>query len=138
MLTWIKMLPIELDEVTEYLDPHTPIGPGEKIIGTATEDLKKLYTLWMSKEKTIEENKIRAKFSKTQDEREEAIMLILKDMEVAECLMRLFWIAIKDEFDLWKTDSMTGIRTGYIVVTSNPRGTSKDLKDLWDLFFGKH
>ena len=134
MLTWLKMLPMELDSITEYLNPGTPIDYKDKIIGTASNDLKKLYTLWRLKEKEAEQNKIDIKFGKSQEERTESIIFLRKNMEIFESLRGLFWIAVKDEFDLWKVEASVGIRSGFTVVTTDRYPE----ENIMDILFGRY
>ena len=132
MLTWIKMLPMELDSVTELLDPAVPIGPGETAIGPVSDDIKKLYTLWKMKVKQALQYGLDAEFARTDRERKEIRLLSLESQERASCLEFLFWIALKDELDCWKHPGTVGIRAGFIAVISEQK-----FPGLLDMLFGK-
>jgi len=133
MLTFLKMLPIEIEEITEYLDPMTPVGYKEKIVGVASNDIKRLYTIWKLREKAADESAIEAKFARSLEDQLAAVISLNKNLELTEFLGKLFWISLKDELNLWKESKSIGIRSGYTVVLSELPNT-KDL--LRDLFFG--
>ena len=133
MLVFLKMLPIELEEITEYIDPITPIGYKERAVGTASNDLKKLYTIWKLREKITDQNAVEVKYSRSLEDQLTGVISLNKNMEITEFLSRLFWISLKDEFDLWKEDKRIGIRSGYTIVVIELPDTGDILRDM---FFG--
>jgi len=131
MSTWLKLLPVELGEITEkeYIEPQEELDPQKfHIVGEMTDDLKRLYTLWLVLSKERDECALTAKYAK--DEREEKLN-IAKYAELEEktdVVKRIFWISLRDEFGLWnKLDGIrVGVSKGFKVVWAErpPRGRS--------------
>jgi len=121
--TLLGMLPLELQEITEYIEPNSPVERNETVIGHMTDDHKKLYTLWLETDKWLAELKLEFQFRrrKEDDERRALVGQLLSKSKV---LKLLFWAAISDEFGLWGHDITTGVREGYTVVEfkDEPKG----------------
>lgn len=114
MSTWIKLLPLEINEIKpdDYIEPAFPLEKRDHEVGAMTDELKKLYTLWRLVEKEAAQTYIEFKYSKTHDD-----SILMKSVELrdkSEILKELFWVSLKDEFKLWAKD--VGVRKGYIVV----------------------
>lgn len=125
MSTLLGMLPLELQLITDYIEPKNPVEKNETVIGQMTDDHKKLYTLWLSTDKRIAELALEHRFGKLDDEQNALVHQLYSKSKV---LKLLFWTAINDEFNIWAHDETTGVREGYTVVEF------KDEPKLPDLF----
>lgn len=130
MNTFIKMLPIELSEVTDYLEPSSEPGTDDHKVGTMSEDLKKLYTLWNHTMKSAGMMALERKFGKV-DNKEEYTASLDELAARAEILKLLFWFAVKAEHDLWGRENI-GVRRGFVVVWSDPEPGEDLFRRLFD------
>lgn len=110
----MKLLPLEVDQVTEFIEPTEAVQDGEHVVGVVPESLKKLYTLSLLKQKAKDEAMLEAKYASG----ELAERLSTEAHELngkAHVLMELFRIALSDEFGLWDKPS-AALRVGWQVV----------------------
>lgn len=129
MSTFLKLLPLELQDVKEFFEVSFEVKKDDNIVGTASDDLKRLYTLWQQKERMKDELKIKQQYEKISDREKyatEASQLGSK----ADAIRDLFWIGVNDEFNLWDKANV-GIRKDYIVIYSD-----KKARTLGDLLGG--
>lgn len=113
MNTWFKLLPLELQEVSELLEPTEEVERGETVIGVVSEELKKLYTLWQSLRKSAELLEIELKYRKSTN----AELGKISELRAkARALGYLFWIGACDELQLWGNPGQSGVRAGWQVV----------------------
>jgi hypothetical protein len=120
MSTFIKMIPLELQDVDHYFEPKFELIDGDHVVGVMSADLKKLFTLGQQYALRVEELKIKYRFS---DENSEDIQAKINELSSkTDALRTLFWIAVSDEFSLWNRAS-TGVRRGYQVVWSDVKDT---------------
>ena len=112
MSTWIKLLPLELNDISAFIEPTDKTKKGEKVVGAMSTSLKQLFTLWMSTERAAAETMLDIKYSGVTAEKK-AKMGEMR--EKANALQSIFWIAVKDELSLWGGDTI-GARTGYQIV----------------------
>ena len=117
MNTFIEMLPLELREVTDYIEPNTEFGSNDYDVGVMSEDLKKLYTLWTCTMKSAAHMKADSMFGRV-DNKEECDARLDELVERVELLARLFWFTVKAEHNLWGKNSV-GVRKGFTVVWSD-------------------
>jgi len=116
MTTWLKLLPMELEEIEELIEPPLEFNPQtERKIGEMSEDLKKLYTLWQNLEKEFAQQIVQARFARNERERKLTYLKLNETKERAEVLQRLFWISVRDEFKLWEEDTIA-VRKGFLIV----------------------
>ena len=134
MSTWLKLLPLELSEITEYVEPQTELDPQKfHVLGEMTEDLKKLYTLWFTLAKQKDEYLLAARYAK--DEKEEKLNLTraIELGEKTEVVKQIFWISLRDEFNLWNKlvidEVMIGVSKGFKVVWSERPSGPRNLLD---------
>jgi len=128
--TWLSTLLLELNETTDYLEPRQEIGSNDHVVGDMNELMKKLYTVYMSMAKQASMLKVELGFSDNEETRLQAFRLI----DRATILQKLFWLIVKDVFNLWDKES-TGVRAGFKVVWSDSSPTMT-LKDLFGNMFG--
>lgn len=115
MNTWLKLLPreLELQELSELIEPTDEIKEGEKVIGTVSDELKKLHTLWKAMKKSADLLTVELEYKKAADqERGKVFELQYK----ARALEILFWVGVHDELGLWSHPESCGIRVGWQVV----------------------
>ena len=118
MSTWFKLLPFELTEVTAFMEPIEEVKPGETPVGTVSDDLKKLYTLWRNLKKEADLLAVEFEYRKFTDE-ERGKISELKSK--ARALEMIFWIGTYDELHLWShTAFQPDIRIGWQVVEIKP------------------
>lgn len=133
--TWFDLLQSELELIGEedLIDPGEPIGNQEEIIGEMTLKQKKLYTLVEKMSKELDELVVEAKYA-PYEKRDNYIVQIEELREKLKVLVDLFYISIKDHFDLWekmpkwaeKNVIGIGLRTGFKVVKIKGKGSLAD------------
>ena len=113
MNTWLKLLPLEIQEVDALIEPTDEIGEGEIVAGVVSDELKKLWSLCNSLKKSTELMSIELKYTKdTTEERARVAELMAK----ARALEMIFWIGALDELQLWGHPEQCGLRVGWKVV----------------------
>jgi len=120
MTTWLRLLPLELDEVKEeeLVEPRSPMDSAkDSEVGEASMDLKKLYTLWMRAEKEMHQIMFKLRFEVDDPlvGLEEAKSILRKLSDESDALKAIFWVSVKEEHNLWDKPSI-GIRKGWKIV----------------------
>ena len=113
MITWLKLLPLEIQEVDVLIEPTDEVKEGETIVGTISDDLKKLWTLCRSMKKSAELLSIEVKYKQADAEATGKVSELLTK---ARALEMIFWIGIFDELQLWGHPEQPGLRVGWQVV----------------------
>jgi len=123
MNTFIKLLPLELSEVKEFLEPNSELSKDDHEAGVMSEDLRKLYTLWNNTMKSEALIAAERKFGRVDNEEEYDAKLeeLVDRMGILE---RLFWFSVKVEHNLWGKN--IGVRKGFIVVWSDREPSFED------------
>lgn len=119
MSIWLKAIESEIDkqDIDNLFEPTEEVGDRDHVVGLLENDLKKLfsYTQLLTKQMTNESIKIESEAHK---EREEFYkQQFFKIAAQKKVLMEVFWISVKDAFDLWGKSSI-GIRKGWKIVWS--------------------
>lgn len=114
MSIFLKLLPLELDQITEFIEPHDPVGEAEHVVGVVSDDLKKLYTLHILKAKAKDEAVVEAKYA-SPDLRQSLTARADELNGKAHVLWELFRVALNDEFELWDKPAV-GVRVRWQVV----------------------
>jgi|SRR3989344_2526532 len=112
---WIESLPKELDEIKEFIDPTVEIESNDIVVGDATNEMKRLYTLSRKYEEIFTRMAVEARYAKNENEQIKAIKKATEANQKRETLLEIFWICIKDYFELWGKNSV-GIRKGYKII----------------------
>jgi hypothetical protein len=114
MSTWFKMLNMELDEITEYVDDGAPKKENETVIGEMSDEHKKLYTLWRRMQHAAD---IKATdLNYTSHDKRPALILEAAELGMkAETLQKILWTAIGEDLHTWDKQNLS-IRQGWIVV----------------------
>jgi len=113
MSTWLKLLPLEIQDVNDLIEPTEEIKAGETVAGVVSEELKKTWTLSRSFKKSAELLEVQMKYTKaSEEERGKFVELMYK----ARALEMIFWIAVHDELQLWGHPERCALRIGWQVV----------------------
>ena len=116
-MSWLKILPMELENIDakELDEPGEEVDPrSDVVVGEASDDLKRIYTLTEKLQEAGVRYSVDARFSKDNNLRSDAEKKVYELHDKLEALMRIFWITLKDDFNLWGKDSV-GIRKGWKV-----------------------
>ncbi len=120
MSSWLKLLPLEMQDVVDLVEPTEELKEGETVVGVISEDLRKVYTLWQTMEKQSEILAVEIKYTKESDQNR-AKLFEMKTK--AKGLEMIFWIGAMDELGLWGHVEQRGIRTGWKIVEYPRQGT---------------
>ena len=112
-MTFLRMLPLELSEVAELMEPTVEIKEGETVAGEVSAESKKLWTLFTALKKAAEQMALESKYTKTSDEYRASIT---EKTAKAKALEVLFWIGVIDELELWGHPDQCALRVGWQVV----------------------
>ena len=126
MTTWLKLLPLELQEITDFMDPPQKLCEGDNIVGVMSDDLKRLYTLWMLIDKEAEQAKLDYRFSHKLEDEYRALEYTSK----SQALRCIFWVCLDEEFNLWSKD-ISGIRKGWQVCWTDKSNYKSPFTDLF-------
>jgi len=135
IMSWLKILSIELSSIDakEFIEPNTEVDlRSDVVVGDADDELKRVYALTEKLQEAAARYSIDARFSKDNRLRSDAEKKAYELRKKVEILMEIFWITLKDKFDLWDKNSV-GIRKGWKVVYSKenlPRTFLDILKNL--------
>lgn len=136
MSTFLKLLPLELQDVKEYHEPEGELGSNDHIVGEASEDIRKLFTYGKNLQKRYVTLEMEMKLTDNLSKRGELETQHQEFQAKARVISQLFWIAVRDEFSLWDKPDV-GIRQGYQVVwideEQKPPTPGTSLKDLLGL-----
>ena len=119
-MSWLKMLAMELSsiDIKEIIEPNEEVDPRlDVVVGEASDDLKRIYTLVNKLQEAGARYSIDARFSRDNSLRADAKKKMQELKDKIETLMKIFWIVLKDDFDLWDKD-IVGIRKGWKVTYS--------------------
>ena len=94
------------------VEPDAKAEGEETVVGTAPLETRKLYALWMRWERFAAENMVEYKYSSKDDS---YLKKAIEFDHKAQVIRELFWISLKDAFNLWGKHSV-GIRQNWTVV----------------------
>ena len=123
--TWLKLLPLELQGITDIMEPPGDVGENDNVVGVMSDDLKRLYTLWRMCTKESEQARLNYRYSPNPEDKHKALEYKSK----AEALQHIFWTCVNEEFDLWHRYS-TGVRKGWQVCWSEESDDEPHLPDF--------
>ena len=119
MNTWLELLPLELNEITDYFEPELEFDPNKYYqVGKMTESLKKLFTLWRNLDKEAERSLLNTRYGKNEQERKSYKTKTAELKEKAKAARLIFWISLKDTFGLWDKKCV-GVTKGFLVIWSD-------------------
>ncbi len=128
--TFLKLLPLEIEETTDYTDPGYELEPEDHVVGVMSDYLKKLYTVMVAKDGTMKALLAKIEFLDTEEELKETITRLNEMKSKRSAIADVFWICLKDEFSLWGKNDV-GVRTGFEVVW-----TDSPMRRMLGGFFG--
>lgn len=109
------------------LEPSSDVMAKDHVVGTADDELRKLYELSIQYAKSGSESFIAAQHAKTKENFEYHAKKAFEFHKKQENLMESFWISVRESFDLWDKSSVS-IRKGWKVVW-NDEEDEEDEKD---------
>ncbi len=137
MSVWLKVLPVELASIADYIEPSREIdNQSDHEVGTMTDEQKKLYTRWIDLERSAAQYSLNAQYERDNEKRRTAFLRREELSAKSEVLQAIFWIDVKDHFQLWNRSSI-GVRRGFIVVWSEREGPPQDFRDLFRFLSGR-
>ena len=113
MSTWLKLLPLEIQDVKDLLEPTEEVKQGENVVGVVTSELRKIWTLSKSLGKSAELLEVEMKYAKASTQ-EHGKMVELRAK--ARGLETIFWIGVMDELQLWGHSESCALRVDWQVV----------------------
>jgi len=128
MSTFLELLPLELKQVKDFIEPEEELKPKETIIGEMSDDHKRLYTL--SRYMIKEALDLLASLAISVKDKESLLAKSRQLKTKVSILHELFWLEIKDDFDLWNTDGTIGVRQGFKVVVYKEEDRGEDPLDF--------
>jgi hypothetical protein len=135
MSTFLKLLPLELSEIKDIIEPDMPLEPKDKQIGVLTDDTtRRLFTMWKNMSKLSEQYELDAKYANSIDRP----LLSSRARELNEkshVVGRLLYISVNDMFGLW--DNYIGfiIKQGWVIVAHEPQ--DEGMPPLFKGLFGQ-
>lgn len=135
MSNWIDVIKMEIEMINagELLEPYAEASSDDHVVGDLDDDLKKIYTLALRWDKAAIEMLVSARYVNDDMRRKQDLEKASELRRKSELLMDIFWVSIKDSFELWKNPSI-GIRKGWKVVWSDANPIPPILGILGDLF----
>lgn len=138
MPTWLDMIRIEAENLDKdkLMEPPSELDPDrDHLVADAEIELRRLYSLAIHWEKTAMEMILAARYMNDDSKRENSARKASQLAEKAQLLMKIFWVSIKDTYELWDKPSV-GIRKGWKVVWTDPDPVPPILGILGDLLGG--
>lgn len=117
MATFLEDLQKKLGELKpeDFIEPGAEFDPDcEYKRGEMTEEQKRLFTLWRNSQEERDKAGVKAKHTRTDEERAQALEILDMKIERSEDLKRLFWFSIGEVHQL--LGRQAGVRKGFIVV----------------------
>jgi len=113
MSTWFKLLPLDIEDVDELIEPIDEIKEGETVVGAVSDDLKKLWTLCKAGRKAAELLEVELRYTPAPAQERARVAELISKARVMEML---FWIGVIDELQLWGHPEQCGLRVDWQVV----------------------
>ena len=113
---WLSNLHLELDMLKpeDYIEPQWERSSKETIVGELSDDLKRVFTLYIIYQKAAAQASVDMTFA-TVDEKETAKGKVNENESKAALLNRMLWHGVHDKFDLWH-HPIVGVRQNYQVI----------------------
>ncbi len=113
MSTWLGLLPLDIQDVNDLIEPTDEIKEGETVAGVMSDELKKILTLCRSLKKSAELLTVELKYTKGSDPERTRIAELMTKATVLEMI---FWIGVRDELQLWDQREHLALRVGWQMV----------------------
>jgi hypothetical protein len=135
---WIDNLKTALDalDMKDIIQPNNEVQEGDNVVGEADDDLKKIYGYAMMMKRTGMQIMVSIHFEsdKSSTGYQQSIERMLEYKGKHEALMSIFWVALKDKYNLWSKDSV-GVRKGWKVVW-HKNDDDNEIRDFLGKIFG--
>jgi hypothetical protein len=131
MSTFLKLLPLELQDVKQLSEPNEDVKRGEHVLGKCSDDLKKLFSLSVQKMK--EAKRMAFEESMADEKNEENSVKAFEIKTKAELIRTLFWVGVRDELECWDKENLW-LRKGWKIVWIDT--PTLNLGDIIGRFFG--
>lgn len=137
-------MPMWLDVVNEDLnkliidglpEPITEIGEEDYLVGEANTDQRKLFHLASQYDRIATMSLLEARYV-SEEERESLTKKATEFYKKSELILEIFWVSVKDSFNLWGEPSV-GIRKGWKIVRSESEDFESSIKNLLCKILGK-
>ena len=115
MSTFLKLLPLELNELTEFMEPLAEVTLDDRLIGDMSDTDKRLWTLGKAMEKSCNQYQLDAKYAPNKKQHSELMAKARELGAKSNILISLLWVSIRDEFELWSEPNV-GVRADFKVV----------------------
>lgn len=126
--SWLSMLKMELAMIStdQILDPETEFESeeNETFVGTATLEIRKMWTYFLHLEEKATRLLVDARFSKKVAERETLLKHSYELKAKAELVHSILFLSLRDMFSIWNPTLGLGIRAGWKVVTFKSKTSS--------------
>lgn len=106
--------------MSEIHAPDGPVAKGETVAGIADPEARKLYALSLMWGRMLAETLVENTFGKTAaaGDKDASLKLLDKLKAQAQMARELFWISVREQFDMWDKSSI-GMRKDWQVVYSD-------------------
>lgn len=117
MSTWLKLLPLELDDISEsdIIEPTYELEKNDHKVGEMSDMSKRLFTLGQILEKDANQYHLDFQYCNVKEQKVELEAKSYEYIAKAGLIKQMLWVGIRDEFGLWGNN--IGVRAGFIVVT---------------------
>lgn len=134
MSTWLKLLPLELSDVKDVVEPEDEPARNEKVVGQMSELDKKMFTLGRRLSHRGKQLELDSHYCAGAEEKLELESKAREYVAKSMALAAIMWIGIRDEFGLWGVSEI-GVRAGFKVVIS-PNSEDNNIPPFLKGLFG--
>lgn len=116
---WANTMLAEVEAFDETLfAPTDPVAANEKIVGEVTESfLRKTYSLLRFYRRECEQSRVELNYiANDSPDRQRLLERAVLTHKRADVLVELFWLCVREKFQLLAHPGTVGIRQGWIVV----------------------
>jgi len=125
MLKWLETVKVEMEKVSadEIIGTDDEVKKDDTVVGVVSEDLQKLFTLAKQYQKIAAEKQVAMKFAEDDKEKEEHEAQYWSANNKAGLFRDIFWVELRDQFQLWTKDSVAFRKGWKVVWKDNPLGS---------------
>lgn len=132
-MNWLDTIRLELDnidetEINQEVFDGNPVKKNEQVAGVAPPELRKILLLSRNYAKQSAQLALDGMFGNKNPSPEDVRILNKLKIESEE-IKDLFWVCIRQHFDLWAADSI-GIREGWKIVSCEKSPEEIEVKAL--------
>lgn len=134
--SWLENLQSDLKNFDMGTSPPLhEVEENDTVVGVASDDLRRLYSLALNLKKTALQMAVELKFQGDTESlgHTQSVARLNEVTQKADAFLAVFWVVLKDEHRLWLKDCV-GIRRGWKVVWSKNSGEPPFLQTLRSIF----